>query len=66
MTINNKFGFGDTVYFKVDPERKPYMMTDIRINANGGLSYCCSGASEHQWGYEIEITIDMNDCILQL
>ena len=60
MVIDNKFEFGDIVYFKVDLEQMPYIITGIMILEDNSLKYMASGMDESRWCYGVELSLEPN------
>lgn len=56
IIIDNKFGRGEIVYLKTDPEQEPRMIVGITINISGYLRYNLMCGTVDTWHYEDEIT----------
>lgn len=56
-TVTTKYGFGDTVYLKTDPEQFPRMVTGFDVKPNGIL-YLLSFGSGNSYHYDIEISLE--------
>lgn len=55
MIIKTKWEFGQSVYFKTDPEQLEYLITGIILRQNN-LLVTVSNCGEEKTAYELELT----------
>ena len=56
MVIDNKFGLGEGVYLRTDPDQYLRIVTGITVRNGGYVSYELSFGVETSWHIESEIS----------
>jgi hypothetical protein len=59
MTLQYNLKLGQVVYFKIDAEQVPYMVTGIMVRSSG-LTYFVSYCGTEVVAWEYEITTEKN------
>jgi uncharacterized protein with GYD domain len=55
MKINTKYGHGDFVVIKHDPDKAKRMITAVTVSMSGVPRYCTQYGVTEYWAYEKEI-----------
>ena len=58
MIINNKFEFGDLVYFITDPTQLGHLVTGFSVRKDTPIIYRLSSCGDEVPAYDYEITTD--------
>ena len=55
MLVDNKYGFGDIVYLKIDKEQLPRMVTRMSLKPTE-IQYCLSQGTIETWHMDFELS----------